>query len=64
MTPDGVPLIGVLPTARNVYLNTGHGMLGVTLAAVSASELATLILDGVTSDLLVPFAPARFSQRT
>ncbi len=63
MTPDGVPLIGVLPTARNVYLNTGHGMLGVTLAAVSASELATLILDGVTSDLIAPFTPARFSRR-
>ncbi len=62
MTPDGLPLIGALPSADNVYLNTGHGMLGITLSAASAAELATLVLDGVTSPVLRPFSPARFTR--
>lgn len=36
LTPDSVPLIG--PTAyKNLYLNTGHGSLGWTLATGSAN---------------------------
>ena len=31
-TPDGLPLIGALPGLDGVFLATGHGMLGVTLA--------------------------------
>lgn len=43
-TPDGKPVIG--PTHyRNLWLNTGHGALGFTLACGSARLLADL-LDG------------------
>lgn len=39
MTPDSRPLIG--PTAiEGVHLNTGHGMLGWTLACASAHDVA------------------------
>lgn len=42
MTPDGTPIIG--PTAlRNLYLNTGHGTLGWTMACGSGRLLADLI---------------------
>jgi D-amino-acid dehydrogenase len=42
MTPDGPPLIG--PTRySNLYLNTGHGTLGWTMAAGSGRVLADLI---------------------
>ena len=32
MVPDTLPVIGRLPSCENVYVNTGHQMLGVTLA--------------------------------
>lgn len=41
-TPDGVPLIS-RAKHPNLYLNTGHGMLGWTLAAGSGKRLASLI---------------------
>jgi D-amino-acid dehydrogenase len=42
MTPDGPPLIGGT-RYRNLYLNTGHGTLGWTMAAGSARVLADVI---------------------
>jgi len=42
MTPDGPPIIG--PTRyRNLYLNTGHGTLGWTMACGSGRVLADLV---------------------
>lgn len=41
-TPDSVPLIGPTPV-RNLWLNTGQGMLGWTLATGSAELLARLM---------------------
>jgi D-amino-acid dehydrogenase len=42
-TPDGVPVLGAtrLP---NLYLNTGHGTLGWTMACGSGHAVADLIL--------------------
>jgi D-amino-acid dehydrogenase len=42
MTPDGTPLIGAT-VYDNLYLNTGHGTLGWTMAAGSGQLLADLI---------------------
>jgi len=42
MTPDGTPLVGRTPVA-NLYLNTGHGTLGWTMACGSARVLADVI---------------------
>lgn len=43
MTPDGRPRTG--PTAiAGLYTNTGHGMLGWTLAAASAADLAAVVV--------------------
>jgi D-amino-acid dehydrogenase len=41
-TPDSKPLIGATPY-RNLWLNTGHGALGFTLACGSASVIADVI---------------------
>jgi D-amino-acid dehydrogenase len=42
MTPDGTPLVG--PTRfKNLYLNTGHGTLGWTMACGSARALSDMI---------------------
>ena len=42
MTPDGPPIIGAT-RYRNLYLNTGHGTLGWTMACGSACLLRDLI---------------------
>lgn len=42
MTPDGPPVIGPSPIS-NLYLNTGHGTLGWTMAAGSGRVLADLL---------------------
>jgi D-amino-acid dehydrogenase len=58
-TPDGLPLIGALPGLDGVFLATGHGMLGVTLAPATAAALAPLVLEGRDAPELAPFDPAR-----
>lgn len=58
-TPDGLPLIGALPGLDGVYLATGHGMLGVTLAPATADLLAPLVLEGRAAPELAPFDPGR-----
>jgi D-amino-acid dehydrogenase len=58
-TPDGLPLIGALPGHDGVFLATGHGMLGVTLAPATAALLAPLVLEGRAAPELAPFDPAR-----
>ena len=55
MTPDGPPVIGPTPCS-NLYVSTGHGTLGWTMAAGSGRVLADLVsgrtahidLDGLT----------------
>ncbi|MDI3306065.1 MAG: D-amino acid dehydrogenase [Acetobacteraceae bacterium] len=42
MTPDGTPVIGQT-RYRNLYLNTGHGTLGWTMACGSGRLLADLV---------------------
>ncbi len=41
-TPDGTPVIGATPY-RNLFLNTGHGTLGWTMACGSGRYLADLM---------------------
>ena len=43
MTPDGPPIIGPTPV-KNLYLNTGHGTLGWTLACGSADILTEAVV--------------------
>jgi D-amino-acid dehydrogenase len=55
MTPDGPPILGSTPYA-NLFLNTGHGTLGWTMACGSGRLLAEIVsgrspsidLDGLT----------------
>jgi D-amino-acid dehydrogenase len=43
MTPDGPPIIGGGTKYSNLYLNTGHGTLGWTMACGSGRVLADLV---------------------
>ena len=60
MAPDGLPVIGWLPGARNLAVATGHGMLGLTMAAATAEAAADLVTTGIAPDVIEPFSPARF----
>ena len=42
MTPDGTPIVGRTPF-KNLYLNTGHGTLGWTMACGSGQLLSDII---------------------
>ncbi|HGM5489600.1 TPA: D-amino acid dehydrogenase [Serratia fonticola] len=65
MTPDGTPIVG-RTSLKNLYLNTGHGTLGWTMACGSGQLLADLI-SGITpaiasDDLAVARYRADFRQ--
>jgi D-amino-acid dehydrogenase len=59
VTPDSRPIIGPSPV-RGLFLNTGQGMLGWTLACGSARLAADLIDGRAPSCPAEPFAVARF----
>ncbi|BBC81216.1 D-amino acid dehydrogenase [Acetobacter orientalis] len=42
-TPDGTPIIGAAPGFKNLWLNTGHGTLGWTMACGSGRLIADLV---------------------
>ena len=63
MTPDGLPVIGKLDATKNVYVNSGHSMLGLTLAPASAKVLTDIMLErksSLSADLLTRVSPHRF----
>ena len=60
VTPDGLPIIGRPAHLDNLFLATGHAMLGLSLSAATG-HLAAQYLTGLPPDLdLTPFRPARF----
>jgi D-amino-acid dehydrogenase len=63
MTPDGMPIIGLLPSTANAYVSSGHGMLGVTLGPGTSRALADAILGHGYPPRLLPFSPTRFARR-
>lgn len=60
MTPDDLPLIGAAPGWRNLLLATGHGMLGVTLSAITGQLVMELVTGRPPSLDLSACAPQRF----
>jgi len=60
MSADGVPIVGPAPLA-NLYVNTGHGHLGWTMAAGSGALLADLLSSVRPAIDPAPYALARFT---
>lgn len=63
VSPDGIPIIGKLPSWRNVYVVTGGGPWGVTWGPLMGKCMANLLLcnDPSTSPLrLASYTPRRF----
>ena len=59
MTPDGPPIIGAT-SIPGLYVNTGHGTLGWTMACGSGRVLADLISDRVPDIDLSDLNPGRY----
>jgi D-amino-acid dehydrogenase len=52
---DGLPFIGQVPAFPNVYVGTGHSMMGVTLAPATGLLLTELITGAKPGQDLRPF---------
>jgi D-amino-acid dehydrogenase len=62
MTPDGTPIIGQASTFNNVWLNTGHGTLGWTMAAGSGQVLADLVTNQKPAIVCDDLALSRYNK--
>ncbi len=60
MTYDDLPILGQSPKHRNLFLATGHGMLGMSMSAITGQLLAEQICTRTTAIDLAPYAPGRF----
>jgi D-amino-acid dehydrogenase len=58
--PDGLPVIGRVPGRQNLFVATGHGRMGITLAPATGKLLADVVLDGASPPELEPFRIERF----
>lgn len=64
MAPDGLPVIGPIPGYDNLFVATGHGVLGITLAPATARAIAAIMTRADPEPDLQPFSPGRFLLRT
>ncbi len=60
-TPDTVPIIGMVPSYPNVLTATGHGHLGLSMAAVTARIIGELVTHGRSTLDVAALSPGRFS---
>lgn len=60
MTYDDLPIIGASPRHRNLFLATGHGMLGMSMSAITGQLMAELLTGREPSIDIAPFSPGRF----
>ena len=60
---DGLPVLGPCGEIDGVVYATGHYRNGILLAPLTAELITEAIVGGVTSPLLAPFSPDRFSSQ-
>jgi D-amino-acid dehydrogenase len=60
MTWDSLPVIGQAPGLDNVFLATGHNMLGLSLAPSTGRLLAEIVTNKKTHVDPAPYSPDRF----
>lgn len=60
VTPDGLPIVGRVPSWENVYLATGGGKKGILLSTGMGRAIADLIANDSSSLPIAPCWPERF----
>jgi glycine oxidase len=62
-SPDNAPMLG--PSGpEGLVVATGHYRNGILLAPVTADAMAELLATGRVPDLIAPFTPGRFAERS
>ena len=59
MTPDGTPVIGA-SRLGNLFINSGHGTLGWTMACGSARVIADLVSGSTPAIDISDLGPGRY----
>ena len=59
-TPDSLPVVGAHPEHPDVLFATGHGILGLTLSALTAEIVGDLAVGRRPNFDLAPYGPDRF----
>ena len=59
-SPDGLPIIDRYPGYNNLFITTGHGMLGITLAPLSGKLISQLVNSQTPDMSLGSLSSARF----
>jgi D-amino-acid dehydrogenase len=62
-TADGLPVIGWAPGVQDVFIATGHAMMGFALGPITGKLISQCLLEGTASMDLAPLAPSRFAGR-
>lgn len=60
MTVDDLPILGRTAQFENLVIATGHGMLGMSLSAITGNLIADIIDHRSPVVDIAPFSPARF----
>ena len=60
---DGLPVLGACGEIDGLFYATGHYRNGILLAPLTAELITEAVVTGVTSPLLAPFSPDRFSSQ-
>ena len=63
MTWDDLPILGRAPGCENLWLATGHGMLGMSMSAITGLLLSELISGRAPSLDMTPYSAQRFMRR-
>lgn len=61
VSPDGLPYIGNIKSHKNIYVSTGHAMMGMSLGLVSGKIIADLIQKGKSDHEHPLIAPDRYN---
>lgn len=59
-SPDGLPYIGKSADYKNLFINTGHAMMGISLAPASGKLIAQLVANANLEMGIEGFSPQRF----
>lgn len=62
MMPDGLLALGSVPQYDNLFVASGHAMMGISLGPSTAVTIAEYMTTGKSPVDLTPFNPVRFDQ--
>ncbi|MCY4583653.1 MAG: FAD-dependent oxidoreductase, partial [Chloroflexi bacterium] len=61
-SPDEMPILGPVQGTESLYISTGHGYKGITLAIISGKAMAQQTAKGASDVHISPFSLERFAE--